>query len=293
MTKAQRATARGGDGGGGSYFRKPGIPFVQLITDALNSSDRGSFFLTEIYDYITSKYDYYKFSDDGWKNSIRHALSASDDFVKLPAYCDSGRRKCEWALNSLISGRDDFDVNSVSDDINNEEYHSVKSIQLQSQPQTSPLKSLKKVSKRQSLLDQFPMLNRVDKESIRTYLGTNGSSLGFSSSQTCDSDADSYALENQEFLQQPQPIMLYSITDHPSSSTSLTSSTNNNNTESIMPPNSSIISERITEIEELQSPLDILQRMSGFEPPGFMPSAQEPPTNQLPPYLPTSPLHNK
>lgn len=81
------------------------MSYTTLITEALESSPRGRMLLSDIYTKITDRYPYYRVADPGWKNSVRHALSASPCFVSIalsgsasPGCTPGSRRRYEWAL---------------------------------------------------------------------------------------------------------------------------------------------------------------------------------------------------
>ena len=63
---------------------KPPFSYAQLIVQAISQSPDEQLRLSDIYAYICQNYPYYKMSDRGWQNSIRHYLSLTRYFIKVP-----------------------------------------------------------------------------------------------------------------------------------------------------------------------------------------------------------------
>ena len=63
---------------------KPPYSYVTLCVLAIVESKSKMVTLAEIYDFITSRFPYYKEKPLKWQNSLRHNLSFNDCFVKVP-----------------------------------------------------------------------------------------------------------------------------------------------------------------------------------------------------------------
>ncbi|MBN3308278.1 FOXN1 protein, partial [Amia calva] len=75
-------------------------PCSILIFMALRNSRTGSLPVSEIYNFMTEHFPYFKTAPDGWKNSVRHNLSLNKCFEKVENKTSSSSRKgCLWALN--------------------------------------------------------------------------------------------------------------------------------------------------------------------------------------------------
>ncbi|XP_062887796.1 forkhead box protein N4-like [Mobula hypostoma] len=67
---------------------------------ALKNSKTGSLPVSEIYNFMTEHFPYFKTAPDGWKNSVRHNLSLNKCFEKVEnKFGGNSRKGCLWALN--------------------------------------------------------------------------------------------------------------------------------------------------------------------------------------------------
>ncbi|KAI7697465.1 Forkhead box protein L2 [Sarcoptes scabiei] len=85
----------------GDENTRPQYSYVALITMAINSTEEKRLPLSGIYEYIQKHFPYFKKSNKGWQNSIRHNLSLNDCFLKIPReVTDSSQRKGNlWEVN--------------------------------------------------------------------------------------------------------------------------------------------------------------------------------------------------
>lgn len=80
-------TADGEKGKDGKNSRRPEKPpysYIALIVMAIQSSPMKKLTLSEIYQFLQNKFEFFRGSYQGWKNSVRHNLSLNECFIKLP-----------------------------------------------------------------------------------------------------------------------------------------------------------------------------------------------------------------
>ncbi|XP_022098112.1 forkhead box protein Q1-like, partial [Acanthaster planci] len=83
---------------------KPPYSYAELITMAIKSSPSGMLTLREILDHMANSYQCFRGSYVGWKNSVRHNLSANDCFVKVLRNSSRPYGKDNfWTLNATSS----------------------------------------------------------------------------------------------------------------------------------------------------------------------------------------------
>ncbi|KAF8433217.1 hypothetical protein L210DRAFT_962107 [Boletus edulis BED1] len=81
----------------GPYSKKrPELSYAALIGQAILSSPEHRLTLQEIYDWITIVYPYFQRNEATWMNSIRHVLSTTVCFRKVPRDRSLGRT--QWAI---------------------------------------------------------------------------------------------------------------------------------------------------------------------------------------------------
>ncbi|KAG8214997.1 hypothetical protein J3R82DRAFT_8401 [Butyriboletus roseoflavus] len=76
--------------------KKPELSYAALIGQAVLSSPEHRLTLQEIYDWITIVYPYFQRNEATWMNSIRHVLSTTVCFRKVPRDRSLGRT--QWAI---------------------------------------------------------------------------------------------------------------------------------------------------------------------------------------------------
>lgn len=72
----------------GEMMKKPPYSYATLIGLAILQSSSGKLTLSQIYNWISVHFPYYRLKDSGWQNSIRHNLSLNEAFIKTDKSCD-------------------------------------------------------------------------------------------------------------------------------------------------------------------------------------------------------------
>lgn len=78
---------------------KPPYSYATMITRAILSNPQGVLSLSEIYSWISSHFAYYRYSKQGWQNSIRHNLSLNKAFEKVPRKPDEPGKGMKWQIS--------------------------------------------------------------------------------------------------------------------------------------------------------------------------------------------------
>ena len=68
----------------GRMIHRPSKSYTTMITEAILSSPGQRASLSAIYDYLAQTYPYFSFSKKSWQNSVRHNLSISKAFQRVP-----------------------------------------------------------------------------------------------------------------------------------------------------------------------------------------------------------------
>ncbi|KAJ5439681.1 transcriptional regulator family: Forkhead [Penicillium daleae] len=77
---------------------KPPYSYANLIAQAIFSSEEEKLTLNSIYNWIMDRYAFYRHSQSGWQNSIRHNLSLNKAFQKVPRRTDEPGKGMKWQI---------------------------------------------------------------------------------------------------------------------------------------------------------------------------------------------------
>lgn len=85
---------------------KPPHSYAQLIGQAIMSSPEEMLTLANIYDHIKTRYAFFRHTNAGWQNSIRHNLSLNKSFEKVARRTDEPGKGMKWKI--VDSEREEF-----------------------------------------------------------------------------------------------------------------------------------------------------------------------------------------
>ncbi|KAI9884456.1 MAG: hypothetical protein M1823_003753 [Watsoniomyces obsoletus] len=77
---------------------KPPYSYATMIGQAILASEEEKLTLNAIYQSIMDRYAFYRLSQTGWQNSIRHNLSLNKAFEKIPRRTDEPGKGMKWQI---------------------------------------------------------------------------------------------------------------------------------------------------------------------------------------------------
>ncbi|KAJ2580042.1 hypothetical protein GGH95_002798 [Coemansia sp. RSA 1836] len=84
---------------------KPIYSYASLIAQAINDTRDKKVTLNGIYMYISANYPYYRHTQNGWQNSIRHNLSLNKAFIRVQRANNEPGKGSYWAIADSCKGQ--------------------------------------------------------------------------------------------------------------------------------------------------------------------------------------------